>query len=289
MDVDKARAALAELPASAELAGQELTPITGGWASWTFAVGTHWIVRFPRTASVARSTERELRLLPALAGRLPVATPAPSHVGTYGGWPFFAYRRIPGRPMTAGDGHPTFLAELGATLGALHRLPVDGAVELLGDDPSPDAWWTGYEHLWRQVEADVLPLVAAHVRTAIEAEYRRTVERRPPFPPALVHRDLGPEHVLVDERSGRLSGLIDFEDACIGDPVIDLVGAATVFGSSPPVLAALTGDRDLGPAPGVRLMFYAWVTALHHVIHGVHHDAPDDVAAGLTALYRRFG
>jgi aminoglycoside phosphotransferase (APT) family kinase protein len=286
VDVDKARAALAEIP---ELAGRELTPIAGGWASWTFAVGGEWIVRFPRTADVARSTERELRLLPALAGRLPVATPVPTHVGSHEGWPFFTYPRIPGRPMAAGDGHPAFLAELGATLGALHGLPVAGAVELLGDEPTPEAWWTGYDHLWTTVAADVLPLMAGHLRQAVEADYRRVVDRRPDFPPVLVHRDLAPEHVLVAEASGRLAGIIDFEDAGVGDPVIDLVGVTSVFGASPPVLAALTGDRDLGPAPGVRLTFYTWVSALHHVVHGVHHDVPDDVAAGLTALYRRFG
>jgi aminoglycoside phosphotransferase (APT) family kinase protein len=286
VDVDKARAALAEFP---ELAGQELTPIAGGWASWTFAIGPHWIVRFPRTADVARATQRELRLLPALAGRLPVATPVPFHVGTHEGWPFFTYRRIPGRPMAPGDGHPPFLAALGRALATLHSLPVAGAVELLGDDPSPEAWWAGYRDLWRTVEIDVLPLVAAHVREAIAAEYRRVVDQRPAFPAALVHRDLAPEHVLVDPDSGRLAGLIDLEDATVGDPVIDLVAAAQVFGGSPPVLAALTGDRDLGPGPGVRLMFYTWVSALHHVIHGVHEDVPDEVAAGLTVLYRRFG
>jgi aminoglycoside 2''-phosphotransferase len=166
---------------------------------------------------------------------------------------------------------------------------VAGAVELLGDDPSPEAWWAGYRDLWQTVEIDVLPLVAAHVREAITAEYRRVVDQRPAFPPALVHRDLAPEHVLVDPDSGRLTGLIDFEDATVGDPVIDLVAAAQVFGGSPSVLAALTGERDLGPGPGVRLMFYTWVSALHHVIHGVHEDVPDEVAAGLTVLYRRFG
>jgi aminoglycoside phosphotransferase (APT) family kinase protein len=286
VDVDKARAALAEIP---ELAGRQLTPLAGGQASWTFAVGAEWIARFPRTAAVARSTERELRLLPALAGRLPAATPVPEHVGVHDGWPFFAYRRIAGRPMAAGDGHPALLADLGAVLGALHGLPVAGAVELLGDDPTPGAWWAGYEDLWAAVAADALPLMAAHVRSAVEAEYRRVVDRRPDFPPALVHRDLAPEHVLVDEVTGRLAGIIDFEDACVGDPVIDLVGAASVFGASPPVLAALTGDRDLGPAPGQRLTFYSWVTALHELLYGVHHDAPTAIATGLTSLYRRFG
>jgi aminoglycoside 2''-phosphotransferase len=286
VEVDKARAALADFP---DLTGQPIAMIAGGWASWTFAVGDAVIVRFPRSAEVARSTERELRLLPALAGRLPVATPVPTHVGTFEGWPFFAYRRIPGRPMGQGDGHPQFLAELGATVGALHRLPVEGAVELLGDHPTADAWWARYEQLWRTIQVDVLPLVAGHVRDAIAREYQRIVGQRPPFPPVLVHRDLAPEHVLVDEHTGRLNGVIDFEDACVGDPVIDLVGAVQVFGSSPQILMALTGDRDLGPAPGQRLTFYTWVSALHHVIHGVHEDVREEVAAGLKYLYRRFG
>jgi aminoglycoside phosphotransferase (APT) family kinase protein len=40
----------------------------------------------------------------------------------------------------------------------------------------------------------------------------------------LVHNDLGPEHVLVDEETTLPIELIDFESAWVGDPAIDFVG-----------------------------------------------------------------
>lgn len=43
------------------------------------------------------------------------------------------------------------------------------------------------------------------------------------YQPALLHGDLSPEHFLADTRQVRLTGVIDFEDACIGDPAWDLI------------------------------------------------------------------
>jgi aminoglycoside phosphotransferase (APT) family kinase protein len=42
------------------------------------------------------------------------------------------------------------------------------------------------------------------------------------FEPALLHADLGPEHLLV--RDGRLVGVIDWGEARIGDPGLDHAG-----------------------------------------------------------------
>lgn len=39
------------------------------------------------------------------------------------------------------------------------------------------------------------------------------------FEPALIHNDLSAPHLLV--RDGRLAGVIDWADACIGDPARD--------------------------------------------------------------------
>ena len=47
----------------------------------------------------------------------------------------------------------------------------------------------------------------------------------PPYAgePRLVHNDLCPDHILVDE-AGDLAGLIDWTDATLGDPVLDFIG-----------------------------------------------------------------
>jgi aminoglycoside 2''-phosphotransferase len=38
------------------------------------------------------------------------------------------------------------------------------------------------------------------------------------YHPALLHGDLSPDHILDDATADRLTGIIDFGDACLGDP-----------------------------------------------------------------------
>ena len=40
--------------------------------------------------------------------------------------------------------------------------------------------------------------------------------------PVLIHGDLAPYHIKVDEKAGHLSGLIDFGEAGLGDPATDI-------------------------------------------------------------------
>lgn len=39
-----------------------------------------------------------------------------------------------------------------------------------------------------------------------------------------MHGDLVPEHILLDEKTGQLSGIIDFGDVALGDPAQDFLG-----------------------------------------------------------------
>ncbi|MFC6847283.1 phosphotransferase [Streptomyces caelestis] len=56
---------------------------------------------------------------------------------------------------------------------------------------------------------------------------------------ALVHGDLGPGHLLAQD--GALTGVIDFGDAHIGDPAVDLAWALN--GTSPAFAEACSGHR----------------------------------------------
>jgi aminoglycoside phosphotransferase (APT) family kinase protein len=47
-------------------------------------------------------------------------------------------------------------------------------------------------------------------------------DRDHPYQPSLVHGDLWYENVLFDAEQDRLVGVIDFENASIGDPALDL-------------------------------------------------------------------
>jgi len=58
----------------------------------------------------------------------------------------------------------------------------------------------------------------------------------------LVHGDLKGEHVLVDH--GRVSGVLDWTDAELGDPATDVAGLAIAVGAEAAELVAVAAGHD---------------------------------------------
>jgi hygromycin-B 7''-O-kinase len=99
------------------------------------------------------------------------------------------------------------------------------------------------------------------------AELERYLERLyridgPSPVPALLHTEIGPSHVLV--QAGRITGLIDFGDAMVGDPEYDLapVGMFVTRGDRAAFRAFSeaygdTGDTLLDPDRPARLLRHA--------------------------------
>lgn len=50
------------------------------------------------------------------------------------------------------------------------------------------------------------------------------------YRPTLVHNDIKGEHILVDPRSGRVTGILDWADAGIGNPAVDIAGLVLTVG-----------------------------------------------------------
>ncbi|KAM3499938.1 hypothetical protein MY10362_006846 [Beauveria mimosiformis] len=53
-----------------------------------------------------------------------------------------------------------------------------------------------------------------------------------PYSPVFLHADLKGEHIFVDRDTGRLTGVIDWSDACVGDPAVDIRGLAISVGAA---------------------------------------------------------
>ena len=109
--------------------------------------------------------------------------------------------------------------------------------------------------------------VPASRRAAIETVLAGSA----PTPPArrtLIHGDLGAEHVFVD--AGRITGIIDWGDAAIGDPALDHGHLL----------------RDLGPIAGggERARLYAVYTALEDLAYGLQTGRDSYRTNALAAL-----
>ena len=90
------------------------------------------------------------------------------------------------------------------------------------------------------------------------------------YTPVFSHNDLGIEHVLVDPLLWTVTGIIDWSDAAIVDPAVDLGRL----------------HRDLGShAPATdRVLFYARCGLLEDLAYGLDTDRPAYVEKSLAAL-----
>jgi aminoglycoside phosphotransferase (APT) family kinase protein len=257
-----------------DLARAPITYLGSGLDNAAYRVGSDLVARISTATHPAERSarvRRESRLLAAVADLSPLPVPRPRLTAAEEG--LLVCDWLPGRPLL--EAPPPMRAEhaaavggaLGGLLAALHRLPVEDAVRLVDADDAPPAEWLE--------EARTL---TARLGTAIPALHRAAVARflgaPPPEPAAhrvLAHDDLGIEHVLVDAGGLRITGVIDWTDAALTDPAVDLGRILRDLGPSA-LDAALTALR---PPPGeqpelcLRAGFYARCLLLEDLAFGL--------------------
>jgi aminoglycoside phosphotransferase (APT) family kinase protein len=190
--------------------------------------GAPWIVRTPRRRAVAEASAVEARVLRRVAPHLPVAVPDwrlhSEHV--------IAYPRLPGTPavsiLPAGprwnidpaDPPASFLDSFAAVVAALQRVP--------GDDLRHRTIAAEREQLARTMHAARDALAPS---PATWTRWQRWLADDDLWPPyiALVHGDLHPGHLLLAD-DGRITGVLDWTEARVSDPSIDLAMFLGCFG-----------------------------------------------------------
>jgi aminoglycoside phosphotransferase (APT) family kinase protein len=193
-----------------------------GWDNRTFRLGADMSVRLPSHRRYVAAIEKEHAWLPRLAPHLPQPIPAPLAVGAPGGgypWPWSVNRWLDGESALAApiDDRRRFAADLAAFLAALHR--VDTAD---GPATGPDSFWRGgplatYDAETRQAIAALGERIDGRAATAV---WDAALAADWTGSPVWVHGDIAPGNLLVHD--GRLSAVIDFGQACVGDPACDL-------------------------------------------------------------------
>ena len=274
-----------------------------GWSSTVWEVNGEYVFRFPKRPEIAPGLRKEMRLLPVLAPALPLPVPQFEYVWE-GGAPhegvFVGYRKIAGTellPEHLGAGSTTTVScssatsdviagVLGGFLTTLHRFPLQEALAAGIAEGSPAQWRAQYRAFYQRVRGRVFPLLRVEEQRTVAAIWEAFLEDEANFRfyPALIHRDLGGEHILYDAQRRTITGIIDWEDAGIGDPAQDFTGLLANFGPEfeAQVLAAYGGPPDARLLSRTR--FYKAVVPFHEVLYGLDAGLPEHVSAGLADL-----
>ena len=265
--------------------GMKVELLDEGWDFKIFEVDGGWLFLFPKREGSVTKLSMEYRLLPDLADW--VSLPIPRHVYWAGlheslERPFAGYKKLPG---IAGDISKTvdqhrIARQLGLFLTRLHAYPVDKAREA-GVPERSDlvAYWRNKsrKQLNRIVDLNVDP---SNLRRYLENDVPLSFEGAS----RLVHNDLFAEHILVDPRSGIMSGIIDWGDAVISDPAVDFAGLYSWYGEKwlEHVLAHYyrTPDTEIIS----RSRYLATCLAIHNITLGKDLGRSQWIKAGQEAL-----
>lgn len=252
------------------------------------------IIRAPKHVRAERALEREACLLPLIAPHLPLTVPVPVIFPSGSETDdvrirFSMHTRVPGRELAPDEWDtmpPAMSSRLARQLGeffqALHGLPVMDAVACGVDvlNHHDDALRLHREFrtcdlpLPAMLEKRIDVLLAGFIENGSQWEYQA----------ALLNGDVSPEHVLVNDETAEIAGIIDWGDLCIGDPARDFIFLYEDWND------AFLRDALNAYAPGQpdsflrRVHWHYLMNELDWTLAAAREERQDDVAYAVIAL-----
>lgn len=157
-----------------------------------------------------------------LKGVIPV--PQPTAYDLAGKSAHVTYERLPGNTIA---NRPELETEVGSWLAKIHSVPFQsaGRISLETLLPEKKNWNQFFRDIWNfdliGLEKTAFRDVAKKLRTWLD--FQEVPERY-----SFLHVDYAPKNVLAEKS---LTGVIDFEFSCSGDPVYDLAWGLLAFGA----------------------------------------------------------
>ena len=248
-----------------------------GWDHTVVDTGA-WVFRIPRRPAVAAMLRVERRLLALLGPRLPVPVPDLSLHTTADGTLYGLYPRLPGEPAACADAGP-LTGDVATLLTALHAVEPADALLLGLEAPGK----LDLAVLAGRATAEVVPLLPWESVDALHAAFATL--REPPPAECVIHADLGESNLLV--AGGRLAGVIDWSDAHVGDPAMDLTWFVQCLGADGARAALAAYVPPAGTDPDTlwrRAVAHATVQPVHAVLYGLDQGLTSYVGRQLKRL-----
>lgn len=195
----------------------------------TYRLGDHMLIRMPTAANYALKVPKEQELLPQLAKRLSVSIPTPIKMGkpsTDYPYPFSIYKWLSGKSINLltliDQGKKQLAFDLAKFLKELQAI-----TDVEGPEPGQHNGWRGdhvsvYDKGAREQIAELSDVIDV---TQALALWDQACATKWDKTPVWIHGDFAIGNILMDR--GKLSAVIDFGGAAVGDPACDLVIAWT--------------------------------------------------------------
>lgn len=237
------------------------------------------IVRLARHRRAEDELRQEAATLAVLAGRLPLAIPAPC-IRPIGDRVVSVHSRLPGKALASiADLADAARAarNLAGFLHALHALPI----ELLPQ--AADNGQSVWRPLFETAATRLFPLLPTGAAETLAAGFASFLPTVPTLPQTIIHGDFGTGNILVSD--GEIAGIIDFAGCSVGDPAYDLAGLVAGLGDE--FLPLLDAHYPITTGTHDRIRFYRGLFAVEEALFGLEQGDERALQAGLDALASR--
>jgi len=250
------------------------------------------VFRFAKYTASLHTLRRETTILRSIRPHITLAIPNPIYhnLDTQTiGEAFVGYPMIPGKPLW----HQLFqtiddvvvldriACQLATFLRELHAVPFADTISIdlpLEDDPNTyaDMYQRIHDKLFVYMRPDARAQVADHFESYLEDPERYT------FEPVLRHGDFGTGNLIYDPDAQRISGVIDFGFAGLGDGAGDMAGLLSSFGQS--FLDRCARYYPEIDAASRRIRFYYGTFALQEALFGIENGDKEAFDAGIESF-----
>lgn len=247
------------------------------------------VCRFPKNDWAKEDLKTEVKILQVVQQFINLPIPRLEHVED----DFVSYPLIRG---TALSRHQLFrldslaqekvIEQLGQFYQQLHSIPSDAIA--VSSIPSSAAERSREDMLalYEQVQEILFPHFWKHQRTWVHEHFEPLVNGALNLgaPTTLIHGDLGCYHILFDPDQQRLSGIIDFGTAGIGNPAIDLAALLDNHGEA--ILKRMSKYYSGVEALIDQVRFRAGVVWLQWALMGMQHKDTELLLAHIGSSAR---
>lgn len=195
----------------------------------TYRIGNNMLIRLPTDESYALKVPIEYKLLTKLAPYLGISIPEPIKIGSPSDiypYPFSIYKWLDGNSANQEQLDAETLETIAYQL-AMFLKKLQSIVNVTGPNPGQHNWWRG-DHISvysKRVIEQISTLKDIIDSKASLNLWQQACSTFYKDKPVWIHGDFAAGNILIKEN--RLSGVIDFGGAAIGDPACDLVIAWT--------------------------------------------------------------
>lgn len=259
-----------------------------GWDNDIVIINESLVFRFPKFENVISKVEAEGKLLHLLKKKHPLLQ-VPDYQYLYKNqmlkcvrYDYLEGRMLGDISMDSFKNNQENARLLGDFLTKMHSIdPAEADTMNLKTLHTLEYW----EALHSSVREEILPYLKDREKDLINRIFRDFLEEFPGYSikKSIIHGDLTASNIIYSEKKGRISAVIDFTDAQLGDPAFDFAGIYWAYGENftKEVLSWYQTNESADALFKRVQSFYGLQPIFHELLYDVRNGKKPDWKAGL--------